>query len=657
MSHQTRLLGRLCVPSFSCPGPDLISPHLTSRNQLPITMMLHVSSPFSAAALLLLASTVAAGTIDSFISTERDIALKGVLANIGPNGTKVAGAGPGIVIASPSKSNPNYFYTWTRDAALTLKALVDDFMFGNTALQVYIEDYIHAQAVVQTVTNPSGGLLPAGTGLGEPKFNADGSRFNGNWGRPQRDGPPLRAIALIQYSHYLIQHGEQERVKKAIWPVISNDLSYVGQYWNSTGFDLWEEVSGSSFFTTQAQYRSLVEGAALAKSLGVVSCTGCGQAPQILCFLQTYWNGRYFTATINGNTGRGGVDANTVLGAIGAFDINAPCDSLTLQPCHSRMLANFKVFVDTFRNPNLYPINSGISPRSGVALGRYPEDVYYSGNPWYLITLGAAEFLYDAAAQWSKQGAITVDITSLAFFQDLYPGVEANRTYKRCKKTGAFRQIVDAAIAYADSFVEVVQKYTPTDGSLAEQFLKIAPGTPLSAADLTWSYASFVSMAHRRGGEFPPSWVFGESTTLPETCAPGSVASTYAPATAAGAPNVTIGCTSTVLFVLNATTYYGENIYLAGNSTDLGGWDLGSAVPMQSSNYTAERPLWFEQIPLVAGTTVNYKYAREEDCGQPWIWETVNRTLVVPACVENSTAVLLETDEAWTGLLGTGGGC
>jgi hypothetical protein len=31
-------------------------------------------------------------------------------------------------------------------------------------------------------------------------------------------------------------------VKNTIWPIILNDLKYVGQYWNETGYDLWEEV-------------------------------------------------------------------------------------------------------------------------------------------------------------------------------------------------------------------------------------------------------------------------------------------------------------------------------------------------------------------------------------------------------------------------------
>ncbi|KAK4192005.1 family 15 putative glycoside hydrolase [Podospora australis] len=599
-------------------------------------------------------------SVDSWIKTQLPLAWKGILCNIGPDGCNVKGQGvaPGLVIASPSRSDPDYFYTWTRDAALTFKTIVDDFIFGNKALQPYIEGYIHSQAKLQTVSNPSGSLLPNGHGLGEPKYHADGSRYNGNWGRPQRDGPPLRAVALITYSNYLISKGQSARVKTEIWPVIANDLSYVGQYWNSSGFDLWEEVSGSSFFTTQNQYRSLVEGATLAKTLGL-SCPSCSVAPQVLCFLQSYWNGKFFTANfITGTHNRGGVDANTILGAIASFDPYVPCDSPSLQPCHPRSLANFKNFVDTFRDPALYPINQGNVKSQGIALGRYPEDFYYNGNPWYLIVHGAAEFLYDAIAAWKQQGSITIDSTSLPFFKDLYP-LARTGTFGRLHP--AFYILQGVVKSYADSFVAVSQKYTPKDGTQAEQFVKTAPFAPISAANLTWSYASFVGMKHRRDGHLPPkSWV-PKGLTLPKTCERTTVQGVYVPATAAGAPNVTIPCISTIRLQLNASTYYGENLYVTGNSPTLGNWDLDVAYPLMSSNYTAERPLWYADLPLEMPegvTTLKYKYARQQDCGQDWIVEEEERTLEVPQCrKDGSEVVQLETDEAFRGPGGKSGGC
>lgn len=318
----------------------------------------------------------AGGSLTSWLATESPIALQGVLDNIGADGSKVAGAAAGAVVASPSKSNQDYFYTWTRDSALVFKMLVDQFLAGNTKLESKIQDYISAQAGLQTVNNPSGGLCTGG--LGEPKFMVDLTAFTGAWGRPQRDGPALRATAMIAYANYLIGKGQTSTVSSIIWPIVQNDLSYVTQYWNQTGFDLWEEINSSSFFTTGVQYRSLVEGSALAAKVGS-SCPNCdSQAPNLLCFLQSYWTGSYALSNTGG--GRSGKDANSILTSIHLFDPAATCDSNTFQPCSDKALANHKVVTDSFRS--IYQVNSGIAAGSGVAIGRYPEDVYQGGNPW-----------------------------------------------------------------------------------------------------------------------------------------------------------------------------------------------------------------------------------------------------------------------------------
>lgn len=56
-------------------------------------------------------------------------------------------------------------------------------------------------------------------------------------------------------------------------------------------FDLWEEVSSSSFFTTAVQHRALREGATLATAIGQTSVVSNynAQAANILCFLQVSW--------------------------------------------------------------------------------------------------------------------------------------------------------------------------------------------------------------------------------------------------------------------------------------------------------------------------------------------------------------------------------
>ena len=117
---------------------------------------------------------------EGFVQQETAIALNGALDNIGGfNASYILNDTlPGVVVASPSTLNPNYYYTWTRDSALTYLMIIDELILGNTSLQKTVEDYTNAQAFLQTVTNPSGSLYPAGTGLGEPKFYTNLTRYN-----------------------------------------------------------------------------------------------------------------------------------------------------------------------------------------------------------------------------------------------------------------------------------------------------------------------------------------------------------------------------------------------------------------------------------------------------------------------------------------------
>lgn len=127
--------------------------------------------------------------LEDYIARQFNISLEGAILNIGgANNNIVEAAGEGFVVASPSTLNPDYFFTWTRDSALTELMIIDELIFGtetvgNNSLQVLAEQYTSAQAQLQTVTNPSGAFWPAGQGLGEPKFYSNGTRFNGAWGR------------------------------------------------------------------------------------------------------------------------------------------------------------------------------------------------------------------------------------------------------------------------------------------------------------------------------------------------------------------------------------------------------------------------------------------------------------------------------------------
>ncbi|KAH8427554.1 glycoside hydrolase family 15 protein [Aspergillus melleus] len=455
--------------------------------------------------------------VDSFIEKQTPIAKQGVLDNIGADGERVEGAAAGIVVASPSKEDPDYFYTWTRDAGLTMLAVIEQFLAGDDSLESLIQDYVDSQAKQQTVSNPSGDLSD-GSGLGEPKYYVDISEFTDSWGRPQRDGPALRASALIAYGNSLIAKDKKSQAQDNIWPIVQNDLAYVGQYWNESTFDLWEEVQGSSFFTTAAQHRALVEGNAFAEALGQ-TCDSCSVAPQILCHLQDFWSGSAVISNIP-TSGRSGLDANSLLGSIHTFDPTAACDDATFQPCSPRALSNHKAVVDSFRS--IYNVNEGRGAGKAAAVGRYAEDTYQGGNPWYLTTLAAAEVLYDALYQWDKQGSLSVTDTSLSFFKDIASNVT---TGSYSKSSAEYTSLTKAVKTYADGFVSVVEEYTPSNGGLAEQFTR-DNGEPTSATALTWSFASFLTSASRRAAKVPASW--GSSASeLPSQCSGDTVTGSY----------------------------------------------------------------------------------------------------------------------------------
>lgn len=147
-----------------------------------------------------------------------------------------------------------------------MKCVIDEFIwrsrndksFDPGSLQELIHLYINAQGELQTVSNPCGDLFTGG--LGEPKFHVDKTAFTEVWGRPQRDGPALRAIVLAEYSKWLFvssklvtlfpsvnlisnvpciqDHGARDVAKAVLWPIIRNDLSYVSKHWNETGFGM-----------------------------------------------------------------------------------------------------------------------------------------------------------------------------------------------------------------------------------------------------------------------------------------------------------------------------------------------------------------------------------------------------------------------------------
>jgi glucoamylase len=283
----------------------------------------------------------------------------------------------------------------------------------------------------------------------------------------------------------------------------------------------------------------------------------------------------------------------------------------------------------------------------------------------YLGTFAAAEQLYDAIFQWKKQGSITVTSTSLPFFKDVYSSAAVGNY---ASSSATFSSIVNAVSAYADGYMAnavrlclpggekhtdaVQQKYTPQNGALAEQYSR-SNGSPLSAVDLTWSYAAFLTAANARRAAMPASWgasavrvivEIGEPYTdllqaaLPNSCSGSSATGPCATATSTFSrptpPTPTCSATPTltkVLFKEHASTTFGENIYVVGSNAQLGSWNTNNAVALSAQNYTSSNNLWFVAIDLPAGSAFQYKYIRKQSDGSVR-WESdPNRSYTVPA--------------------------
>ncbi|MBY8866989.1 MULTISPECIES: carbohydrate-binding module family 20 domain-containing protein [Streptomyces] len=92
-------------------------------------------------------------------------------------------------------------------------------------------------------------------------------------------------------------------------------------------------------------------------------------------------------------------------------------------------------------------------------------------------------------------------------------------------------------------------------------------------------------------------------------------------------------------FNVNATTQWGENIYVTGNNAALGNWNTASALKLDPAGY----PVWKLAVSLPAGTSFEYKYLRKDASGNV-TWESgANRTATV------GSGGLVTLNDTWRG--------
>ncbi|KAK4050795.1 hypothetical protein OIV83_003216 [Microbotryomycetes sp. JL201] len=453
--------------------------------------------------------------LSMFIDKQERTCWYRLLENIHPPETD-----PGCIVASPSRFEPNYWFQWTRDSALVMHTLVDQFKKSGH-FRSEIDDYVNESQKLQHLDTVIGNYHTGG--LGDVKYNVDGTAFTDAWCRPQPDGPALRAITLISFARQLLKSGtDQDKnfVKSVLYDsklptesVIKADLEYVSHHWTAPGCDLWEEVRGQHFYTQMSVHRALHDGASLAMALGDhgAAVYYAAEAAKVSKTIDEFWSeesGR-IRVTVNhtqGNANEANPDqlSDTTYGKKSELDTAVLLAVLhsgkgTTWELDSRVFATLDKIIKVFLP--LYPINQG---RTVPALGRYDSDQYdgiglSEGHPWYLCTLSAAELLYRSSRALSR---LRTNFTIEPRARDWYSRfihVPFNEHVQLVPGSTDLRKIVRGQRRMADQFVQVVQDFVRVNGSMNEQFHRTT-GEGRGARDLTWSYAAFITAAQARKG-------------------------------------------------------------------------------------------------------------------------------------------------------------
>lgn len=427
----------------------------------------------------------------------------------------------GVIIASNSHCNPNYFFQWIRDSSITSLYLISfglptNFTLYNNLLLLYINN----SKALQRIDNNSGNFSSVHnwTNLGEPKFYCNNTRFDSVWGRPQNDGPALRLISILTYLAKTVPNNNNNNntlSTSLLDEICQFDLQFVLMNWNLPTFDPWEEIYSLHFFNNMVHLYSLK----LYQSL-VPNNKHSSSINRTIDSLEIFIKNEYVdskqailieTPTIR-HTRPSQLDIAVVIASL----ITHPIDSLQLgiqMPFDVDDPLVLNVLYRLIQSmKSLYPINHNKNLSGAVALGRYPEDVYdgidvSEGNPWFLTTCQGANLLYRLIKSLIDKGADLSVVLEENSFWNLFFQVDSsllsNTTdHYRINVTlpynsNAFNDTLRQIFNFADGFIQIIKTHVNSNGEMSEQFNKHT-GYLTGASNLTWSYVEFVNAIKAR---------------------------------------------------------------------------------------------------------------------------------------------------------------
>jgi glucoamylase len=149
--------------------------------------------------------------LEEWLEEERVRATAFLLRNVSP-----PDALPGAIVASPSRSNPDYYFHWVRDSGIAAKAILSLYRSAEepAARRRYLGVLLDFADFSRHIQGTS---ARTSAGLGEPKFTVDGAPYTGPWGRPQNDGPAIRALVLGRLANVLLDEGRWDLVRERLY--------------------------------------------------------------------------------------------------------------------------------------------------------------------------------------------------------------------------------------------------------------------------------------------------------------------------------------------------------------------------------------------------------------------------------------------------------
>lgn len=410
-----------------------------------------------------------------------------------------------------------YNYSWVRDAALVMSTVVDMYAEANGSSEYAqpLADYATRVHLFQMDALASSQCATPNEecALAEPKFNPNGTVYNGPWGRPQPDGPGLRALSLMKFASamrvlhpetadgYIADHLYKPGPLSADDTVnpIKRDLEYLVEYWDIGGVEPWEETHGQHFYVKMVTRRALLAGAQFARSLGDAEAADRYEqaAVRVEDSVGLHWNAQEekIMPTLeqtNMEYKSRNLDIQVLLAVLHTYDA---ADSF-YAPTSERLLSSMHLLQESFEQE--YRINAVAwngQPQLGAAIGRYPEDRYDGsgssrGNPWFLATNAYAEYCYRLHRAIVTQRHVTVTSVSRKFYERLLgDSVELVLGMEYGPRTNVYKTVLVALLQKAESHLERVRYHVAESMSTTEQYHRDS-GYERGATDLTWSYAS-----------------------------------------------------------------------------------------------------------------------------------------------------------------------